>query len=860
MVMAFSALRHLIHAHPLIDNHAHNLLSADAATDYAAYPFEQIVSEAHGSALRNARSALPLHRAAQQLAELYGTPSADWDQLVAARDRWVRRDYPGLVRQCLQGTHALLLDDLMTDSDVEPYSWHDRFTPAPTRRIVRIEAIAQQTLAQLPPVDEDSPAVVAAQFDAFRQRFQDQLAAAVADPAVVGFKSVVCYRTGLNVQPVDDAEAATYLLPAFARVLRTPGHRVEDKPLNDWIVRCLLTLLQDTAATSPQPVHKPLQLHTGLGDTDIDLVLANPAHLQPLIAQYPGVDFVLLHSAYPYTRQAGYLACCYDNVYLDLGEVFPMVSRDAQESILRESLELVPSTRLLWSTDGHFFPESFWLANRQFRAALERVLVEYVSEGDYTVEQARQAAANMLFHNSNRLYDLRETPIYRDGDTSKLSVGSNRSPAAALDAFLARNPHVRYVWMQWLDYTATVRVRMFPVAEFARIVQQQRRIGICLAVQWMLQDDLVAPEGSVTGQYYMTPDLDTLRVNAGLGDQPRSASVFSNWKSEAGAPLDGCPRNTLQRVVDQLRPFGTTATCGFEIEVVFLRDGPEYTPAVTNHSWSQMTPDTRRLLPILEEIAETCAAIDLPLQQFHAESAPGQFEFILPPAAPVAAVDALVSARQVVVQVAERHGLRATLHPRAVPGAAGTAAHAHLSLSPAEPDVEERFLAGMLAHYRALVAFSFSQDASYERVRPGLWAGSTWVAWGSQNRETPLRKIGPAHWEIKSLDGLANPYFAMAAVIAGGVLGLRGDYTLTSKDCLFDAATLTDTQRQDLGITTRLPTSLQESLDELEKDTALQEVLGKTVVENYLIVKRLEGKRLGAMDAETRRRWLIERY
>lgn len=786
MAMSLSALRHLIHTHPLIDNHAHNLLSAAAATDYAAYPFEQIVSEAHGPALRNARSALPLHRAAQQLAELYGTPSADWAGLVAARDRWVQHDYPGLVRQCLEGTHALLLDDLLTDSDVEPYVWHDRFTPAPTRRIVRIEAIAQQTLAQLPPIDssEDS-AAVASRFDVFRQRFQEQLAAAIEDPAVVGFKSVVCYRTGLNVQPVDDAEAATHLLPAFARVLRTPGHRVEDKPLNDWIVRCLLTLLQDASATAPQPVRKPLQLHTGLGDTDIDLVLANPAHLQPIIAQYPGVDFVLLHSAYPYTRQAGYLACCYDNVYLDLGEVFPMVSRDAQESILRESLELVPSTRLLWSTDGHFFPESFWLANRQFRAALERVLVEYVREGDYTVEQARQAAADILFHNSNRLYDLRETPIYRDGDASDLSVRSNRSPAAALDAFLGRNPHVRYVWMQWLDYTATVRVRIFPVAEFARIVRQQRRIGICLAVQWMLQDDLVAPEGSVTGQYYMTPDLDTLRVNAGLGDQPRSASVFSNWKSEAGAPLEGCPRNTLQRVVDQLRPFGTTATCGFEIEVIFLRaDGPEYVPAVSNHSWSQMTPDTRRLLPILEEIAETCAAIDLPLQQFHAESAPGQFEFILPPAAPVAAVDALVSARQVVVQVAERHGLRATLHPRAIPGAAGTAAHAHLSLSPAESDVEERFLAGMLAHYRALVAFTFSQDASYERVQPGLWAGSTWVAWGSQNRETPLRKISPAHWEIKSLDGLANPYFAMAAVIAGGVLGLRGGNTLTSKDCL----------------------------------------------------------------------------
>jgi glutamine synthetase len=81
------------------------------------------------------------------------------------------------------------------------------------------------------------------------------------------------------------------------------------------------------------------------------------------------------------------------------------------------------------------------------------------------------------------------------------------------------------------------------------------------------------------------------------------------------------------------------------------------------------------------------------------------------------------------------------------------------------------------------MAFTLSQDASYDRIRSGIWSGSEWVAWGFQNRETPVRKIGPGHWEIKSLDGLANPYFAIAAILAGGYLGLKENTPLTMREC-----------------------------------------------------------------------------
>ena len=64
-----------------------------------------------------------------------------------------------------------------------------------------------------------------------------------------------------------------------------------------------------------------MQFHTGLGDRDIILRLASPAHMQPIIEGFPQTKFVLLHSSYPYTQEAGYLTAVYENVFLDFGEV-----------------------------------------------------------------------------------------------------------------------------------------------------------------------------------------------------------------------------------------------------------------------------------------------------------------------------------------------------------------------------------------------------------------------------------------------------------------------------------------------------------------------------------------------------------
>jgi predicted TIM-barrel fold metal-dependent hydrolase len=365
-------LQYVVNNYPIIDNHAHNLL---LPSQINTFPFESLTSEAQGRALRDTFKSLSHLRAAKQLRELYQcADDADWEDILEQRIEWLRTDPERLYHKCFVGTHALLMDDgLAGPEKVYDYNWHDRCTQAPTKRIVRIETVAEKLMENLVSdsreSDLDDARYLTDTWVNFTEEFEREIQEAIQDPEVAGFKTVVCYRTGLDVEP-DYEQAAQDVGAPFERYvercIRKRKFRIERKALNDYLVLRTLEILSERLG-GPDALSKPLQFHTGLGDNDINLKQSNPAYLQPLIENYSKVPFILLHSAYPYTREAGYLATVYRHVYLDVGEVFPMVSRDGQRAILRQSLEIVPGSKLLYSTDGHLFPETYWLANKQFR-------------------------------------------------------------------------------------------------------------------------------------------------------------------------------------------------------------------------------------------------------------------------------------------------------------------------------------------------------------------------------------------------------------------------------------------------------------------------------------------------------------
>lgn len=387
----------ILRDYPAIDNHAHPLLTAENRDRLA---LEGLTSEAEGPALEDAVYTLPHSTARRDLARLYGLPlHASWKDIKKHRSA---RSYDDLCQICFEKAkiQCILIDDGLSGVKemAEEYQWHDRFTSSPTRRIVRVEVVAEEILAKLfEPVHLRSDPGID-QLTRFAAILHARLKESAENPSVAGFKSVVCYRTGLDVDVAPNVPAEVEALRSVCGQRTNVPVRLKQKALNDFVVRMTLEVAQDH--------NKPVQFHTGLGDADITLTRANPAHLQPLITKYPRAKFVLLHASYPYTQEAGYLTAVYKNVYLDIGEVFPLVSKRGQETLIRQALELVPTNKLMWSSDGHWWPETYYLGSHQARHALSLVLQEAVRADELTPEEAARVAKDILFHTANRVYLL----------------------------------------------------------------------------------------------------------------------------------------------------------------------------------------------------------------------------------------------------------------------------------------------------------------------------------------------------------------------------------------------------------------------------------------------------------------------
>ncbi len=365
----------------IVDHHAHNLLRPEALNDFS---LAAAFTEGYDTAIvtRHVQHTLFFQRSMRQLADLLGCdPSLE--ALQSLRDQL---GYEPLAQRLFDagGFAALILDDGFMPDRIMPTAWHERF--APTFRLIRIEHLGAQLLTQTSTWSQF--------MDAFRAGLEQH------DPAVVGFKSIVAYRSGLRLAPADPSAAGQ----AFARLREAVAHgapaRIATKPLNDWLVWTMMEIAAREAI--------PVQFHTGFGDPDLDLREANPLHLRPLLerADLRPAPVILLHAGYPFTRELGYLAAVYPNVYLDLGLAVPYLSRAGMEAVVSAALELAPISKILFSTDAHLIPETFYVGARCGREVLAAMLTRCVTDGDLTLAEAEAAALAILRQNAIALYRL----------------------------------------------------------------------------------------------------------------------------------------------------------------------------------------------------------------------------------------------------------------------------------------------------------------------------------------------------------------------------------------------------------------------------------------------------------------------
>src|SRR5699024_10382091 len=209
------------------------------------------------------------------------------------------------------------------------------------------------------------------------------------DRGYIAAKSVIAYRSGLDIYPVsfEDAKAA------FKEWNET---KLQDSKLLNFLIWELTPILMKQDL--------PLQFHVGYGDPDTDLLKGNPLLLKSYIEKFTpdGLKITLLHT-YPYHREAGFLASVYQGVYFDLSLIIPLGAFGA-ERIMAEALELTSMNRFLFASDAHTRPEFYGHSAQLFRDSLNKVLNEVYKNNVISTEKAYQWAENILYLNASNLY------------------------------------------------------------------------------------------------------------------------------------------------------------------------------------------------------------------------------------------------------------------------------------------------------------------------------------------------------------------------------------------------------------------------------------------------------------------------
>ena len=352
---------------------------------------------------------------------------------------------------------------------------------------------------------------------------------------------------------------------------------------------------------------------------------------------------------------------------------------------------------------------------------------------------------------------------------------------------------------------------------------------------------------SPVGEVRLVPDLSTLTPLPFARGQAMVSCDMT--EPDATTPWEGCPRSALRRVLGRLAERGYRAIAAYEAE--FYVRGPggplDRTPYAGSFALTAAAD-------FVAALAETLEEMGIRPEQCHAEVGHGNLELSVGETEALAAADRRVQVLETIRGVAHRMGLEVTMAPKPYLDQAGNGHHLHLSLyeddtpvlfdaSGALSGAGAGFVAGVLDHLSAVMAFTAPSPNSYQRLAPGMWS-SAFAAYGLDNREAAVRIASPvagaesatANVELKPVDVTANPYLALAAVLAAGMDGMERDLD-PGEPTTVDPATLSEEERAERNIRP-LPATLDQSLNALENDEVLIEALGAPLVRTHLAVGR----------------------
>ncbi len=369
---------------PLADNHCHGIYREQQMADGAAWRRHFTESSEPTTQREHVTTTLFYQRLLNAMARFFSCEATE-EAILAARQRYSASE---LVQNYLRDAQIATLFVDKGHPPAETVYGDDELASLAGCRvapILRVEVLMQELIAA-----ESSLTTVS-------ERLRDQLHDVRAQ-GYVALKSVAAYRGGLHIRRWSDDEVTAAFAAARDEVSARGSVRLGHRPLLD----TLLHVVFEEAARQALPI----QFHTGYGDTDADMLLANPLHLRSILEDpaYRAMPVVLLHESYPYTRQGAYLAAVYDNVYFDLSYGIPFLGQDEMLTFTRAAFGVAPYSKLVYSSDGIGVPELHWLSAHNGRRILGKALGELVSGGELSHAHAEQAAHAILHDNATRLY------------------------------------------------------------------------------------------------------------------------------------------------------------------------------------------------------------------------------------------------------------------------------------------------------------------------------------------------------------------------------------------------------------------------------------------------------------------------
>jgi uncharacterized protein len=368
-IRAAGALREVLSEVALVDHHAHGIVATPETLD----EFRGLFSESDDPRQwPHVATGITYLRAIAALARVFGCDATE-EAVFAHRRATPPDEYAATLLRATRTEWLLIDDGFPAPGKGEDWRRMGELGGCRSAPVMRIERVGEEGIAR------------GLALGALRELVRAEVAGA-RSAGFAGLKTIAAYRSGLDVAPAPDPEAAARVL-GDARLAR-----LEDRALLELLLHDALAANEATGA--PLPV----QVHCGFGDADLFLPRADPALLGPLVERYRDTPFVLLH-CYPFVRQAGWLAHVHGNVHLDVSLTIPHVWRAAE--MVREALELAPVSKLLYASDAARTPELYLLAAEGWRAALAEVLGEALDPA-----QAERAARAILRDNALGLYGL----------------------------------------------------------------------------------------------------------------------------------------------------------------------------------------------------------------------------------------------------------------------------------------------------------------------------------------------------------------------------------------------------------------------------------------------------------------------